>query len=63
MKNIKFYFHAFILITFSKEFQAFEKEFFEISTEKFFMNGERIFTEKEQNFLNVIKTCYNHRCL
>lgn len=55
MKSIKFYFQAFILITFSKEFQAFENEFFGTTTERFFMNGKRIFSEKEKNFLNVIK--------
>ena len=59
MEKIKFYFKAFMLITFSKEFQKFEKEFFCSSTEKFFQDGERIFTPREDFFLTIIKKCYN----
>lgn len=63
MKKIKFYFKAFILITFSKEFQEFEKQYFDSSPEMFFMDGERIFTEKEEFFITVISKCYNKQYL
>lgn len=63
MKKIKFYFRAFFVITFSKEFKKFESDYLGKSPEIFFMDGERIFSEKEEFFMTVIKKCYNKKYL
>ena len=63
MKKIKFYIQAFILITFSKEFQSFERDYFEVSPDIFFMDGERNFSEKEKFYMEIITKCYNKQVL
>lgn len=63
MNKVKFYIKAFLLITFSKEFQKFEKEYFGVSPELFYMDGERKFSEKEEMYMEVIRKCYNKKIL
>ncbi len=63
MRKIKFYFKAFLLITFSKDFKKFEDEYFGVSPEIFYMDGERKFSEKEKKYMEIIKKCYNKKIL
>lgn len=63
MKKFLFYFKAFMLITFSKDFQRFENEYFGKSPEIFFMDGERKFSEKENYYMEIIQKCYNKKIL
>lgn len=63
MKKIKFYFKAFLLITFSKEFKKFEEEYFGVNPEIFYKYGEKNFSEKEKNYMEIIRKCYNKNIL
>lgn len=62
MPRIKFYFNAFIQITFNQEFKKFEQEYFAKSTHDFFKD-KKYFSEKEEIFLAIIGMCYNKNLL